>query len=290
MVRLGHLLRLDMDFEKSLESSLLRHLARETGTPSNLAEAIRYSLLAPGKRIRPRLLIECGRMLQVNETALVAAAVALEMVHCFTLIHDDLPCMDNDDFRRGMPSSHKKFGESLALLAGDALLSLGFDSLFDSADLISPLFFQNGLKRFAWAIGPRGVVGGQAAEALVVKRPTLIGLTDMHARKTGALFSAALLIPMDFAGISESSPRGSGLVAFAATLGNAFQIADDLEDEESYDPMSILFYKNAKAASEDASQTLSCSIDSLKDVFGRSSDGLTGIAQSVLKELKKAIT
>src|SRR4051812_16882955 len=100
-----------MDFEKELESTLYRFLFRKDGkTPINLETSIRYSLLAPGKRIRPRLLLATAEMLKLPLSSSLPAAIALEMIHCFTLIHDDLPCMDNDDFRRGMPSNHKKFG------------------------------------------------------------------------------------------------------------------------------------------------------------------------------------
>lgn len=286
MVRPGRLQRPNMDFEKSLEESLSRHLNRETGTPPNLAEAIRYSLLAPGKRIRPRLLLETGSMFEVPQSASMAAAIALEMIHCFTLIHDDLPCMDNDDFRRGLPSNHKKFGESLALLAGDALVSLALDAFLDASPAISPELFLSGLKRLNWAIGPRGVVGGQAAEELFTPQSKLADLDDMHNRKTGALFSAALLIPMDFSGISETETRGTSLVQFSSALGKAFQRADDLEDQEVENPLSVLYFMDQKSAVLQTRSDLEKASEKLEKGWGSRAGGLLKIAKEVSNSLE----
>ena len=131
-----------MNIEQHLSETLERFFQTQEGfTPPHLQESIRYSLLSPGKRIRPRLLLASGQMLDVPHQALLPAAIAVEMVHCFTLIHDDLPCMDNDDFRRGIPTNHKKFGESLALLAGDSLMALAIDVFLESS-LDSARLFQ----------------------------------------------------------------------------------------------------------------------------------------------------
>jgi geranylgeranyl diphosphate synthase type II len=215
------------DFEAALEAALARSLS---GAPAGLSESIRYSLLAPGKRIRPRLALAAGRLAGLDARASTAAAVALEMLHCFTLIHDDLPCMDDDDFRRGMPSNHKRFGEAVALLAGDALLATSVEALGAAAALVPGPAFARALARFCRAAGPSGVIGGQAAELELPPRPSLEALRAVHAGKTGALFSAAILVPADLAGVDEAGPRGTALARFAEELGLAFQVADDLED------------------------------------------------------------
>jgi geranylgeranyl diphosphate synthase type II len=255
-----------MDLEAALETALARHLEKADGrTPPNLADSIRYSLLAPGKRIRPRLALACAEMVNLPFEAALPAALSIEMIHCFTLIHDDLPCMDDDDMRRGRPSNHKVFGEATALLAGDALMTLALETLMDAAPHVQPENFMRALRRFAWATGPRGVMGGQAAESLLGKDSTLLELRQMHAMKTGALFSAALQICKDLAGIPDLNlpgtlPLGASLDRFASELGLAFQVADDLDDGEAQDeadkPTNILFYISKEEAREDTLKRL----------------------------------
>ncbi len=219
----------NLDLETLLRDTFERFQTRGDGsTPHNLSDSMSYSLLSPGKRIRPRILIACGEMLGLSISELLPAAMALEMVHCFTLIHDDLPCMDDDDYRRGMLSNHKKFGEAIALLAGDGLMALAVDVFLESP--LSPALLLQGLKRLTWAMGPRGVIGGQASESLLGAQSQLKDLKAMHRQKTGALFSAAILIPKDFANLQGDSKQSRLLTAFADELGFAFQIADDLED------------------------------------------------------------
>lgn len=224
-----------LNLEVSLLETFARHLTHEEGqTPSHLAESMHYSLMAPGKRIRPRLLLATAEMLGLDLDQALPAALALEMIHCFSLIHDDLPCMDNDDYRRGLPSNHKKFGESLALLAGDAFIPLATEVFLESK--VAPLLLIKGLKRFLGAAGPRGVIGGQAAESLLGSHSKIEELRQMHSQKTGALFKAAVLIPKDFAKIEDESLKGKAICSFANELGLAFQVADDLEDQMTEDP------------------------------------------------------
>lgn len=281
-----------MELERHLARSLERHLAGpghgEEATPPNLAESIRYSLLAPGKRIRPRLALACARMIGLDAKSALPAALAIEMIHCFTLIHDDLPCMDDDDFRRGRPSNHKAHGEAIALLAGDALMMIALDTFCESAEATKPAHFARALRRFSWASGPRGVIGGQAAEALLGPKSKLPDLQRMHAMKTGALFSTALLLPMDLAGILETDPKGQAIARFAAALGLAFQMADDLEDavQDSgatpSDPTSILFYRDANDARADATSQLQLATEALKAAWGeQASSELALIAKEV---------
>jgi geranylgeranyl diphosphate synthase type II len=278
-------------FEHALTGALERHLTQSDGaTPPNLAEAIRYSLLAPGKRIRPRLLLACARLVGLSSEAALPAAVALEMIHCFTLIHDDLPCMDNDDFRRGRPSNHKVHGEALALLAGDALIPLALDSLTDAAPFVAPQHWLQSLKRLSWASGPRGVIGGQAAESLLLPQSSLDELKLMHAMKTGALFSAALLLAKDLAGISDDETKGRAIHTFAAGLGLAFQAADDLEDgeKEASKPTSLLFHLPHEKARELALGQLRESVAALQQAWGETASAeLMSIAHEVERALQE---
>lgn len=218
-----------MNFDLILSEHLDRYFVTND-VPSNLKESIRYSLLLPGKRIRPRLTLTTSALLKIPQAAATAAAVALEMIHCFTLIHDDLPCMDNDDFRRGKPTNHKVFGEGIALLAGDALIPMAFEEFSIASAYLSSAKFQRGLSRLMKSIGPSGVIGGQAAESLLNKNSNLEDVLNMHRKKTGALFEAAILIPLDFSDTSSDSKPAVDLSNFAKELGLAFQLVDDLED------------------------------------------------------------
>src|SRR5262249_3459207 len=171
--------------------------------PPDLVEAMRYSLLAPGKRLRPLLVLLAAEASGGTDEAALPAACAVEMVHTYSLIHDDLPAMDDDDLRRGLPTCHKQFGEALAILAGDALLTLAFEVLAES---YPPATAAACCRELAAGAGGAGMVGGQvldlAAEGKVdgakheVQRTessgTLEALQDIHARKTGALFRACL--------------------------------------------------------------------------------------------------
>ena len=272
------------EIEQALSESLARHLE---GTPDNLAESIRYSLLSAGKRIRPRLLFECAKMIGLAQEAAVPAAVALEMVHCFTLIHDDLPCMDDDDIRRGQPSNHKKFGEAIALLAGDSLMALAVEAFMDVEPLVPRPAFNAALRRLCWAMGPKGVIGGQAAESRLAGNSSLEDLRAMHAMKTGALFSAALLIPKDLAGIDNDSSEGLSIHSFAQELGLAFQVADDFDDSstEEADPTNILFFLSREGARSMTLQRLTSAAKSLASTWGPKAHPLTLIADEVTRRL-----
>lgn len=280
---------LTIDLEAALARALARHFHGPDGdTPTNLAESIRYSLLAPGKRIRPRLSLACSAMLGLPLETALPPALALEMIHCFTLIHDDLPCMDDDDFRRGKPSNHKVYGEAIALLAGDALMALAVDTYLDCAASSDPAAAIRGLKRLNWAMGPRGVMGGQAREPLLGATSMLSDLRLMHAGKTGALFSAAILMPMDLAGIAEDSLEARALSAFAAELGVAFQVADDLEDgeTEATTPTSVLYYLSKTEARDRTLRALQGAMDSLDSIWGDRSRALNRIAGEVIRSLQ----
>lgn len=279
-----------LDLELELKSAFERHLRSKQGnTPPNLEESMRYSLLAPGKRIRPRLALASARAIGLPVEAALPAALAIEMIHCFTLIHDDLPCMDDDDFRRGRPSNHKVFGEGIALLAGDALMALAMDVFLEASAKVPAERFFEALKRFQWAIGPRGVMGGQAAESLLTPESPIEALYEMHRLKTGALFISSVLIPADLAGVAPESSLGKALDSFAAELGLAFQIADDLEDgEEAADATSILSHLSASEARQMMVTRLTrASANLKKDAGETAASTLTAFADEIVRKLQE---
>ena len=197
--------------------------------PPRLVEAINYSLLAGGKRVRPALTLEaiaaCGG--DDPQTALPAAA-AVELVHTFSLVHDDLPAMDDDDLRRGRPTNHKVFGEAMAVLAGDAMTTLAFE-LLALAYADQPSLATRLVADLARAAGPVGMIGGQVLDIEAEnKLLQLAALQDVHARKTGALLTAAVRMGGLVAGADDQTL--AALTAYGRHLGLAFQIADDLLD------------------------------------------------------------
>jgi len=221
--------RLERRFRQALEIG--------EGTPPALLEAMHYSLLAPGKRLRPLLVVMAAEACGGTDEAALPAACAVEMVHAYSLVHDDLPAMDDDDLRRGLPTCHKKFGEAMAILAGDALLTLAFETL--SANY-PPRTAAGCCRELARGAGAAGMVGGQV-EDLAWERDdtaqhTLGALENIHARKTGALFRACLRLGAWAAkGESPAGPEASFLEkldAYGRCFGQAFQITDDLLDVE----------------------------------------------------------
>ncbi|PJA67284.1 farnesyl-diphosphate synthase, partial [Candidatus Peregrinibacteria bacterium CG_4_9_14_3_um_filter_49_12] len=198
--------------------------------PSALQEAMRYSLLAPGKRIRPLLAMAAAEACGGSAMQALPAACAVEMVHAYSLIHDDLPCMDDDAMRRGRPSCHIAFGEAEALLAGDALLALAFDVL---AKDVQPADSATAcIRTLATASGPTGMVGGQSDDLRGVKGGSGTEyLESIDRRKTGALLEAALLCGGIIA--AGTSEQLAALEQYGWRIGLAFQIRDDLLDTQS---------------------------------------------------------
>lgn len=211
-----------------LDALLPNLRARWPDAPISLLDAMLYSLEAGGKRIRPALVFEsfiaCDGQPE-RASRVDAAALAMEMVHTFSLVHDDLPAMDDDDLRRGRPTCHKVFGEALAILAGDALLAGALELLADTGDptLVTEL---------ARATGPSGMVGGQVLDIATTGTPiTPAELAKMHSLKTGALLVAACRLGACAAG--AGSDQLAAVTKFAAHIGLAFQIVDDLLDVSS---------------------------------------------------------
>ena len=211
----------------------LDELSRESDAPALITEAIRYSLLSGGKRLRGILTLAANACLGGDQEEVLVYACAVEMIHCFSLIHDDLPSMDDDDTRRGKPSSHIVYGEAMALLAGDALLSLAFECMLAHA-LRYPdrlVIHVEAIEQIAAATGSRGMAGGQCLDLSGVDSYSpdpAIRLKELHSLKTGALFKAAVASGLILANATREQ-IGAG-IRFASSLGMAFQIRDDILD------------------------------------------------------------
>ncbi|CUS36792.1 polyprenyl synthetase family protein [Candidatus Nitrospira nitrificans] len=197
--------------------------------PTTLHESLRYSLLAGGKRVRPILTIAAAEALDQTPPGLLAVACSLELIHTYSLIHDDLPSMDNDDFRRGKPTNHKVYGEAMAILAGDALLTMAFD-LVSRPDLMKgtdPVRQVRIIQELAFGSGNMGMVGGQVfdiqAENKDIDLPTL---QNIHKHKTGMLIRAAVRMGAIAAGANDR--QLDDMTGYAEDIGLAFQIADDV--------------------------------------------------------------
>ncbi|HSD11123.1 MAG TPA: farnesyl diphosphate synthase [Candidatus Binatia bacterium] len=259
-----------------------------------LLEAMEYSLTSPGKRIRPILLLAAAEALGADPHPLLPFACAAEMVHAYSLIHDDLPAMDDDDLRRGRPTNHKVFGEAVAILAGDALLTEAFAVLSADGGLSAERRVA-AIRELAVAAGAEGMVGGQTADILAEgAKADLSRVESIHRRKTGALLRACVRIGGVLAGADALSL--ASLSAYGEAIGLAFQIADDLLDELG-DTQAT-----GKAAARDrergkstypAALGVECARQSLRELldqglaalgeFGSSAEPLRGIARRIVE-------
>jgi geranylgeranyl diphosphate synthase type II len=215
-----------------VDAALDRFSRFDSDCPEHLRKAIRYALLAPGKRLRPRLVLMAAEACGGNIEAAMPAACAVEMVHAYSLVHDDLPAMDDDDLRRGRPTCHKVYGEAVAILVGDALLARAFEVL--ATEIEPPEVAVKCCAILGRAAGASALVGGQAADLEMAANTqkqlngTLAELEAIHRRKTGALIRACLELGGTVAG--ASSEQLAALVAYGQRVGLAFQITDDLLD------------------------------------------------------------
>jgi len=220
-------------YQARSEQRLDRYLSlKEPGTP-RLLEAMRYSVLGGGKRLRPILVYCTGEALGAPLEALDAPAAAVELIHAYSLVHDDLPAMDDDDLRRGRPTCHKAYDEGTAVLVGDALQALAFDVIAaDASPGVGAAARLQSLRVLAQGIGTAGMAGGQAIDLEAVGHQLdFAQLEDMHRRKTGALIRASVLMGAITAGITDGEAF-QALDRFGAELGLAFQIQDDILDVE----------------------------------------------------------
>lgn len=284
-----------LDFEKYYESrkqlvdNFLEKRMQKRGI-SNVDDAMKYSLLAGGKRLRPILLMATADALGANGYDFLTAACGLEMIHTYSLIHDDLPCMDNDDYRRGRLTNHKVFGEALALLAGDGLLTLAFEVMAEQRN-VKPSTLVEFIHETAMCAGNFGMVGGQALDLEAEGRAiSAKELKTLHEGKTGAMFIAAVRGGAHLAGATEEQLLA--LTRFAELVGLAFQIEDDILDvtstqEELGKPIgsdaknekstyvSLFGLEEArKMADETTEEALRC-----LDIFGEKADALRELAK-----------
>jgi geranylgeranyl diphosphate synthase type II len=218
------------DRARAVDQALDRFLPSETAPPESLHKAMRYSVFAGGKRLRPVLVAAGAEAVGGTIAAGMPAACAVEMIHTYSLIHDDLPAMDNDDFRRGVPTNHKVFGEAIAILAGDALLTLAFRLLADSVPVRADAHrLREVFVEVADAAGSAGMVGGQVADIECEGRPTDAATVDyIHTHKTAALIRASIRSGAILAGATPHELAALGIAG--DNLGLAFQIMDDILD------------------------------------------------------------
>lgn len=220
-------------YQALADAALERCLPAPETVPTTLHAAMRYSVLGPGKRIRPVLVYATGEIFGTAPAALDAAAVAVELIHAYSLVHDDLPAMDNDDLRRGRATCHRAFDEATAILAGDALQALAFDVLAaDPALAVDPGMRIRMLRELAGASGSLGMAGGQAIDLGAVGRKlSLPELENMHRYKTGALIRASVRLGFMASG-QRDAEQAVRLDDYAHAIGLAFQVQDDILDVE----------------------------------------------------------
>jgi len=220
-------------WQSRIERELAARLPPITTRPTRLHEALRYSTLGGGKRVRPVLAYATASALGIPETSVDGVACAVELIHAYSLVHDDLPAMDDDELRRGRPTCHKAFGEATAILVGDALQVLAFETLASGPGLpADPAIRLELIKLLAVASGTAGMAGGQALDLAAVGRQlSLVEVEEMHERKTGALIHTSVMMAAACArGTNAAVARA--LDEFARAIGLAFQIQDDLLDIE----------------------------------------------------------
>jgi geranylgeranyl diphosphate synthase type II len=217
--------------QKAVDAALDRWVPPQNENPATIHGAMRYSLFAGGKRIRPLLAIAAARAVSDAPVGIESCACALEMIHTYSLIHDDLPALDNDDFRRGRPTCHKVYGDAMAILAGDALLTLAFEVLakMEYADASKRIELVGELATASGTVG--GMIGGQVNDLEGEgKHPTAQLLESIHRAKTGALLRASVRMGAIYAG--AAADQLAALTSFGEHIGLAFQIVDDILDVE----------------------------------------------------------
>ena len=280
------------EIEDYLESCL-----QFEGVPGELQQAMEYSLMAGGKRVRPVLCLAWGEMTGACTKDILPFASGLEMIHTYSLVHDDLPAMDNDDLRRGKPTSHKKFGEALAILAGDALLTQAFAMMLKTSFPAENVLAAAGT--VAQAAGPAGMVGGQCMDMRATGRESmeLEDLKSMHAMKTGALLRAACCSGAILAGSDPENGKDTwNAYNYGSNIGLAFQIVDDILDvtgdekslgkpvgsDESVNkstyPRFLGLEKSRELAQAAADEAKTC----LRDYQGQGRDFLYKLAQYIV--------
>lgn len=292
------MLEIPEDRIKKINEHLLRELRETVGANEKIMQAMEYSLMAGGKRIRPLLLMSAADAIKKGSGEnFLTFACAVEMIHTYSLIHDDLPAMDNDDYRRGKLTNHKVFGEANAILAGDALLTLAFEVMLRQKNVRSAILMA-AVEETAIAAGVAGMVGGQAidleSEGKKIDMPTL---KKMHLCKTGALFRASIRAGAILAGASGEQLKA--LTRYAENFGLAFQITDDILDfvgdeknlgkpvgsDERNQKSTYVTLTSLDEAKKLSKETVADALDALK-IFGDEADFLRNLVKFLLERKK----
>lgn len=286
------------DCQQRVETAANKMLPQVDDVPSVLHEAMRYSVMDGGKRVRPLLVYATGEMFEATKESMDSVALAIECVHSYSLIHDDMPCMDNDVLRHGKPTTHKKYGEAMAMLAGDALQPEAF-LLLSQVNLALEAKIKL-IEILARACSTQGMCGGQAIDLLAVgQQLDFAQLRQMHERKTGALLLASVLMGA-YCGRNQYLTHShiETLTNYGKSIGLAFQIVDDildvteqaeqlgktagkdvLENKPTY--VTILGLEKAKALAQEQYESAIDSLSTLKEIKGV--DKLFGLAQYIVK-------
>ena len=285
--------------EKKVEvdKALERYLSEERKYPDNLYKSMHYSVMAGGKRLRPILVLAASEAVGGDLRQVMPAACALEMIHTFSLIHDDLPSMDDDDLRRGMPTNHKVYGEAVAVLAGDALLAEAFYCLMhpELLDAVPAPLLLEVVRDISAATGPRGMVGGQVIDIESEGKDLDVGeIERLHLYKTGRLLTVSVTSGAKIAGADGA--QLASLTRYGEAIGLAFQIADDILDiegteEEIGKPIgsdtgnlkaTFPAVVGMKESKERAAELIDIAIEALNG-FGKEADALREIARYIIE-------
>jgi len=280
-------------YQQRASTHLSQCLIADTLHPVRLHKAMRYAVLQGGKRTRPLLVYLTGLALELDVDSLDIPACAVELIHAYSLVHDDLPCMDDDDLRRGQPTCHKAFDEATAVLVGDGLQALSFQQLSEAPDLSAEQIVEM-IKVLSHAAGSRGMVGGQAIDmAATGQQLSLAELENMHVHKTGALITASVQLAC-IAGQATQIQR-QALLHYAHCIGLAFQIQDDVLDEtadtqtlgktqgsdKALNKPTYPMLLGLAESKQRAQELVSDAIQSLES-FGTQADGLRWLANYII--------
>ena len=286
-----------MDFNKYLEDktniinkALDEYLPSEEKPPSIIHKAIRYSVFAGGKRIRPILTLATAELFGRNAESVLKTACGIELFHTFSLIHDDLPCIDNDDFRRGKPSNHKVFGEAIALLAGDALLVSGFNLIIENSETkeIKKQSVLKLLKEVSFYIGTENMLGGQVEDiTLNNENITKENLINLYTKKTAALICLSIRAGAILSGANKKQLLA--LNKYGENIGLAFQIIDDIldimQDQRDVGKPTYANKYGIKESKSESERLIKEAKDSLK-IFNHKTQPLRNIADYLLTRKK----
>jgi len=286
-----------MDFNKYLEDktniinkALDEYLPSEEKPPSNIHKAIRYSVFAGGKRIRPILTLATAELFGRNAESVLKTACGIELIHTFSLVHDDLPCIDNDDFRRGKPSNHKVFGEAIALLAGDALLVSGFDLIIENSENkeIKKQSILKLLKEVSFYVGTENMLGGQVEDVTLNNEDiTKESLINLYTKKTAALICLAIRAGAILSGANKEQLKA--LSKYGENIGLAFQITDDIldimQDQRDAGKPTYAGKYGIKESKSESERLIKEAKDSLK-IFNHKTEALSNIADYLLTRKK----